>query len=115
MLYGYQVRPNQFRTGAFRGHQLTYRALNLLTIAKHEIGHTLGLSTWNDQWIMKNPAKGIRLTAPRPFSGFVVPIDTEGHLRLHGALMDRSLLPGQRKLISAIDVLVVAEMGNFRI
>jgi hypothetical protein len=27
--------------------------------------------------------------------------------------MDRSLLPNQRKLISAIDVLVIAEMGEF--
>jgi hypothetical protein len=89
------------------------RALDLLTIAKHEIGHALGLSTWNAQWISKNAAKGIRLTSPRPYSGFVIPIDIEGHLRLHGALMDRSLLPGQRKLISVIDVLVIAEMGEF--
>ena len=43
------------------------RALDLLTIAKHEIGHTIGFSTWNAQWIWKNAAKGIRLTAPRPF------------------------------------------------
>jgi len=89
------------------------RALDLLTIAKHEIGHALGLSTWNAQWTWKNAAQGISLTSPRPFSGFVIPIDTEGHLRLHGALMDRSLLPGQRKLLSVIDVLVIAEMGEF--
>jgi hypothetical protein len=48
------------------------RALDLLTIAKHEIGHALGLSTWNTQWISKNAAKGIRLTSPRPYSGFVI-------------------------------------------
>ena len=89
------------------------RALDLLTIAKHEIGHTLGFSTWNNQWISKTGGKGIGLTSPRPYSGFVIPIDTEGHLRLHGALMDRSLLPAQRKLISVIDVLVIAEMGEF--
>lgn len=89
------------------------RALDLLTIAKHEIGHAIGFSTWNAQWIWKNAAQGIRLTTPRPFSEFIVPIDTEGHLRLHGALMDHSLLPGQRKLISVIDVLVIAEMGEF--
>jgi len=89
------------------------KAVDLLTIAKHEIGHALGLSTWNAQWIRKNAAKGIRLTSRRPYSGFVIPIDTEGHLRLHGALMDRSLIPGQRKLISVIDVLAIAEMGEF--
>jgi hypothetical protein len=89
------------------------RALDLLTIAKHEIGHALGLSTWNNQWILKNAATGIRLTPPRPFPGILIPIDTEGHLRLHGALMDRSLIPGQRKLISVIDILVVGELGEF--
>ena len=89
------------------------RALDLLTIAKHEIGHALGLSTWNAQWSWKNAAQGLRLTAPRKYSEFVVPIDTEGHLRLHGALMDPSLLPNQRKLLSVIDVLVIAEMGEF--
>ena len=101
-------RPGQFRTPCFRANIGSPRALDLLTIAKHEIGHALGLSTWNTQWISKNAAKGIRLTSPRPYSGFVIPINTEGHLRLHGALMDRSLLPGQRKLISVIDVLVIA-------
>ena len=89
------------------------QALDLLTIAKHEIGHALGFSTWNHQWVSKNAFKGIPLTSPRPYSGFLIPIDANGHLRLHGALMDPSLLPGQRKLISPIDVLAVAEMGEF--
>jgi len=89
------------------------KALDLLTIAKHEIGHALGFSTWNNQWVSKNAFQGIRLASPRPYADFVIPIDASGHLRLHGALMDPSLLPGQRKLISPIDVLVVAEMGEF--
>jgi len=89
------------------------QALDLLTIATHEIGHALGFSTWNNQWVSKNAFNGIHLTSPRPYSGFVIPIDASGHLRLHGALMDPSLVPGQRKLISVIDVLVMAEMGEF--
>ncbi|MDH5701016.1 MAG: hypothetical protein OEZ41_13770, partial [Nitrospirota bacterium] len=52
-------------------------------------------------------------TSPRPYADFVIPIDANGHLRLHGALMDPSLLPDQRKLISPLDVLVVAEIGEF--
>jgi hypothetical protein len=89
-------------------------ALDLLTIAKHEIGHTLGLSTWNYQWILKNAEGGIHVSSPRPYAGSVIPVDIGGHLRLHGALMDRSLLPGQRKLISKVDVFAIAEMGEFR-
>ena len=87
--------------------------LDLLTIAKHEIGHALGLSTWNYQWVLKGAEKGIHLNAPRPFAGTVLPVDTKGHLRLHGALMDQSLLPGQRKLISMVDLLAISEMGEF--
>lgn len=89
-------------------------ALDLLTIAKHEIGHALGLSTWNYQWVLKNAEQGIHVTTPRPFVGSILPVDTGGHLRLHGALMDQSLLPGQRKLISVVDVLAIAEMGEFK-
>lgn len=89
------------------------QALDLLTIAKHEIGHALGLSTWNYQWVLKNAEPGIHLSTPRPYADTLIPVDTGGHLRLHGPLMDRSLLPGQRKLISVVDVLAIAEMGEF--
>ena len=88
-------------------------ALDLFSIAKHEIGHALALSTWNYQWVMKSAEQGIHVTKPRPLAGSVIPVDTDGHLRLHGALMDQSLLPGQRKLISMVDVLAIAEMGEF--
>jgi hypothetical protein len=43
----------------------------------------------------------------------VIPVDTEAHRGLPGALMDRSLLPGQRKLISVVDLMAIAEMGEF--
>lgn len=89
------------------------QALDLLTIAKHEIGHALGLSPWNDLWATKYTGEGITMNTPRPFLGSVIPIDAEGHIRLHGALMNRFLLPGQRTLISAVDILAIAEMGEF--
>ncbi len=88
-------------------------SLDLLTIAKHEIGHALGLSTWNYQWVLKSADQGIHVRVPWPFAESVIPVDTGGHLSLHGALMDQSLLPGQRKLISMVDVLAIAEMGEF--
>jgi hypothetical protein len=89
------------------------QALDFLTIAKHEIGHSLGFSAWNYEWVSKNADQGIHVNPPRPFPGSVIPVDTEAHLGLHGALMDRSLLPGQRKLISVVDLMAIAEMGEF--
>lgn len=89
------------------------QALDLLTIAKHEIGHVVGLSTWNMRWASKKADQGIFINAPRPFPGSMIPTGTQAHLTVAGALMDGALVTGQRKLISVVDVLVIAEMGEF--
>jgi hypothetical protein len=89
------------------------QALDLLTIAKHEIGHSIALSTWNYLWVTKRADRGILVNPPRPFSGTLIPVNSGGHIRLLGALMDSSLFPAQRKLISVVDVLAIAEMGEF--
>jgi hypothetical protein len=95
------------------GNGASSQALDLLTIAKHEIGHSIALSPWNYMWVMKQAEQGIHVNSPRPFPGTLIPINRGGHLRLLGALMDSSLLPGQRKLISVVDVLAIAELGEF--
>ncbi|UCE64357.1 MAG: hypothetical protein JSU59_04235, partial [Nitrospirota bacterium] len=95
------------------GHSASAQALDLLTIAKHEIGHSIALSTWNYLWVTKQADRGILVNPPRPFSGSLIPVNSGGHLRLLGALMDSSLLPGQRKHISVVDVLAIAEVGEF--
>ncbi len=95
------------------GNSFSQPTLDLLTIAKHEIGHSIALSTWNYSWVTKQADRGVRVNPPRPFPGTIIPANTGGHLRLLGALMDSSLLPGQRKLISVVDVLAIAEIGEF--
>ncbi len=89
-------------------------ALDVLTIATHEIGHSIGLSPWNVLWASKNVDQGIHVNAPRPFPGFMIPTNPDGHLTLDGSLMGRALLTGQRKLISVVDVLAIAEMGEYK-
>ncbi len=89
------------------------RAVDLLTIAKHEIGHAIALSTWNALWVSKNADQGIHIHVPRPFPGATVPTDPQGHLAVAGTLMEGALVAGQRKLLSVVDVLVIAEMGEF--
>lgn len=89
------------------------RALDLLTIAKHEIGHAIALSTWNALWVLKNADQGIRIHVPRPFPGSKIPTNTKGHLTVAGTLMEGALVEGQRKLVSVVDVVVIAEMGEF--
>lgn len=89
------------------------QALDLLTIAKHEIGHAVGLSTWNMRWASKKADQGVHIKAPRPFPGSMIPTGTQAHLTVAGSLMDGALVTGQRKLISVVDALVIAEMGEF--
>ncbi len=91
------------------------RTLDLLTIATHELGHALALSTWNALWASKTSGGGIHVNLPRPFPGSVIPTNPDGHLALEGALMGRGLLTGQRKLLSLVDVLPIAEMADFGI
>lgn len=98
---------------ALSGPSSSTQALDLLTIAKHEIGHSISLSPWNYMWVTKHANRGIHVKSPRPFPGTLIPVNSGGHLRLLGALMDASLFPGQRKLISVVDVLAVAEVGEF--
>lgn len=117
-------------------------ALDLLTIATHEIGHALGLHDLYLGYQQKcfEPAAGsvqppqqgagtvideggglavcmVTVTAPRPFAGLDITVDFGPHLgtlfRDTNPLMDPDVLMGERRLISGIDALVVAELTSF--
>lgn len=85
---------------------------DLLTVALHEIGHTVGLANlpgFND---FTTPTLTID---PRlPFGGSDVPttLNGGGHLTLPSALMFESLGSGERKFMSEVDVLAATQLGN---
>lgn len=47
---------------------------DILSVALHEIGHSLGMSLANSSWIAESADGDIDVTAPRPFSGTTIPL-----------------------------------------
>lgn len=62
----------------------------------------------------------VTVTPPRPYAGFLIGVDTSGHLELGyyalndaGPLMVKDPHPGERQLISALDALLIAQLSSF--
>jgi len=89
---------------------------DLFTIVLHEIGHGLGLSRANNNFIAETVDGNITIRNPLPFSGTVVPVVAE-HLDLYppGTLMGRNGIPLNCRLLpSEVDILVMAQLSGFR-
>lgn len=83
---------------------------DLLTAAKHDIGHALGLLTNVDQ--------NLEILAPLLGAGSMIPILAVGggHIDVDTALINVGWLgsgQGERRVQSAIDILAVAQMAGF--
>jgi hypothetical protein len=83
---------------------------DMFSVALHEIGHVLGLSSLFEQQQGDSP---IAILDPLPFAGSQIPF-RRGHLDLPvETLLDCCATPGNRALPSDADILAVAQTGGF--
>ncbi len=107
-------------TRVIRGGPSDGPQMDLLTVALHEIGHALGMSMANNTFIAETIDKDVDVTAPRPFSGSVIPLQTNNYgVTSHVAyvsdriLMSGSFAPGERVMPSTLDIVALAQLCGF--
>jgi hypothetical protein len=96
---------------------------DLYSIALHEIGHALGMSSANTSYQDETwTDNDVDVIAPLPFAGSSLPTNNSGpvppgtsnaHLNIGTALLFPSISTGIRKLPSAADILANAQLSQF--
>jgi len=88
--------------------------IDLLQVAMHEIGHALGLDYDFSRFKTQLPGTTgpLRVTPPRAFAGIDIFVSQGPHIS-ENALMVPSAKPGERRLISGIDALLMGQFDLF--
>ncbi len=86
---------------------------DLYSVALHEIGHTLGLSSALTSFRQENTDLDVDVVGARPFAGTRIPTISGAHINISSTLMYPSIGTSVRKLPTAADILANAEVSNF--
>lgn len=86
---------------------------DLMSVALHEIGHALGMSSANNAWASETGDGDIDVTNPRPFAGSVIPMVSGAHINIGSTLFFPSIGTNTRRWVSAVDILANAQVSQF--
>ncbi len=96
-------------TGAAAGR------FDLLTVATHEIGHSLSIGV-GPRWTGEVSDGDVDVTSPRFYDGAALPVDnSKAHLADPTAIMWYGTGPGERKLISDLDLEAGMQLSGFAV
>ncbi len=85
---------------------------DMLSVAMHEMGHALGISTGFSVYASEDSDGDIDIDSPRPLPGTAIGV-SGSHLSTSTANMSASIVLGERKMLTGIDILALAEVQGF--